>query len=330
MSDLRRALPKPSPHSRLLLGPGDDAALLRPSPGCDTVLSCDLLSEGVHFDLRYFDAWALGARAAAANLSDLAAMGAAPRAFLVSVALPKRRGLGAPWLRSFHQGLHAWMRGFGAEPAGGDISVSRTGLFIDVTVVGEVERGRALRRSAGKPGDLLYVSGPLGGSAAGLALLQKRVRRGTLSTAQSTLLEKQHRLPVPRILAGRWLLQERAAHACIDISDGLASEAWHLSRESGVGVDLQLDAIPLAPGSAAITAALGLPPAALALQGGEDYELLFSVPRSKAALVDAKMDHYSGTQPRCIGELRRGKGVRIKGPRGWRALEPGGYEHFRA
>lgn len=313
-----------------MLGPGDDAALLRPSPGTDTVLTCDLLAEGVHFDLKLIDPWALGARAAAANLSDLAAMGAAPRSFLASVALPKRPGLGTPWLQAFHQGLHAWMQAFGAVPAGGDLSGSRDSIFIDITAIGEVERGRALKRSGARPGDLVFLSGPLGGSAAGLALLQKRVKRALVGASQAALLEKKHRLPVPRVLAGRWLLQERAATACIDISDGLASEAWHLSRESGLRLDLHAAAIPLAGGAEAVGKALKKDALHLALHGGEDYELLFTVPRAKAGLVEAKMAHYAGCEPVCIGETARGKGVRLKGARGWQALPDGGYEHFRA
>lgn len=313
-----------------MLGPGDDAALLRPSPGTDIALTCDLLAEGVHFDLKLTDPWSLGARSAAVNLSDLAAVGAAPRTFLVSVALPQRRGLGTPWLEAFHQGLHAWMQAFGAVPAGGDLSASRGSVFIDVSAFGEVERGRALKRSGAKPGDLVFVSGPLGGSAAGLALLQKRVKRGVVGASQAALLEKRHRLPVPRVLAGRWLLQERAANACIDISDGLASEAWHLSRESGLRIDLHAGRIPVARGADAVARALKKDALHLAFHGGEDYELLFTVPRAKAGLVEAKMAHYTGCEPVCIGVCAKGKGVRLQGERGWKALPDGGYEHFRA
>jgi thiamine-monophosphate kinase len=196
--------------------------------------------------------------------------------------------------------------------------------------VGEVERGRALRRSGARPGDALYLSGALGGSAAGLALLQGRVPKRTVSPSERALLEKRHRLPVPRVLAGRWLLQERAATACIDISDGLASEAWHLSRESGLRLDLEAAAIPLERGSEAVARALGRAPWQLALQGGEDYELLFTVPRAKVPLIEAKMAHYTGCAPLRIGTVLRGKGVRLRGPRGWQALPDGGYEHFRA
>jgi thiamine-monophosphate kinase len=257
-------------------------------------------------------------------------MGAQPRAFLVSVALPRRPGLGEAWLTAFHAGLHAWMAAFGAAPAGGDLSASRAGVFIDVTVLGEVERGRALLRSAARPGDQVFISGPLGGSAAGLALLQRPGLARGLEAGSMELLRKRHRLPVPRVLAGRWLLQERAARACIDISDGLASEAWHLSRESGVRLDLDLDAVPLPPGLEPLARKLGRRAIDLALHGGEDYELLFTVPPAKAALVMAKMDHYTGTSPVRIGTVARGRGVRARSGGGWRPLADGGYEHFKA
>ena len=292
-------------------------------------MTCDLLAEGVHFELRHTGAWELGAKAAAVNLSDLAAMGAQPSMFLVSVALPKRRGLGAAWLASFHAGLRAWMGAFGAMAAGGDLSGSKDSVFIDVTALGEVERGRALKRSGARPGDLVFVSGALGGSAAGLALLGRGNLPSGLSPKAADLLKKRHRLPVPKVLAGRWLLQERAATACIDVSDGLASEAWHLSRESGVRLDLDLDTVPLHPGVAEVARALGRRPVDLALDGGEDYELLFTVPPAAAARVRDKMAHYTGCDPVQIGVVARGEGVRARQGRRFTALRDGGYEHFR-
>jgi thiamine-monophosphate kinase len=326
---LRRALPPPSKSSGLILGPGDDAALWRPRPGCEAALSCDLLVEGVHFSLDSTGPWELGARAAAVNLSDLAAMGAQPRLFLASLAVPRRRGLDAAWLSAFHAGLHAWMAAFGAEPAGGDLSGSRSDLFIDITVLGEVEHGKALRRDAARPGDAVFVSGPLGGSAAGLALLGRPSLERRLDPGAAVLLKRRHLLPVPRVLAGRWLLQERAARACIDLSDGLASEAWHLSRESGVALRLDLDAVPLAPGVAALAKAGRRDPLDFALNGGEDYELLFTVPHAKAALVASKMDHYAGCAPAQIGWVEAGRGVRARRGGRWGPLADGGYEHFK-
>jgi thiamine-monophosphate kinase len=331
LSELRRALPFSRKTNPLVLGPGDDAALWRPSRGCETVLTCDLLAEGVHFDLRHTSAWELGAKAAAVNLSDLASMGAQPRLFLVSVALPARAGLGRAWLADFHAGLHAWMGAFGAQAAGGDLSGSKGGVFIDVCAIGEVERGRAMRRSAARPGDVVFVSGPLGGAAAGLALQRSKSLSRGVDAAWAEQLRRKQRLPLPQVLAGRWLLQERAARACIDISDGLASEAWHLSRESGVRLDLDLDAIPLAPGVARVASLQGLRPADFALDGGEDYELLFTVPAGAGARVRDRMAHYTGCAPAAIGVVARGRGVRLRRAKGrpFRALRDGGYEHFR-
>lgn len=331
MSELRRALPPIRKTNPLALGPGDDAALWRPGPGCEVALTCDLLAEGVHFDLRHSSAWELGAKAAAVNLSDLAAMGAQPRIFLVSVALPPRKDLGRVWLTDFHAGLHAWMGAFGAQIAGGDLSASKGGVFIDVTAIGEVEKGRALRRSAARPGDLVFVSGPLGGAAAGLALQQSKALGRGMDPAQVELLKRKQRMPLPQVLAGRWLLQEKAARACIDISDGLASEAWHLSRESGVRLDLDAAAIPLAAGVLELARAQGRRPLDFALDGGEDYELLFTVPPVALARVRDKMDHYTGCAPVPIGVVARGRGVRLRRAQGspYRPLRDGGYEHFR-
>jgi thiamine-monophosphate kinase len=329
LSRLRRALPPASKTGPLVLGPGDDAALWRPRTGRELALSCDLLAEGVHFDLRTIGPWELGAKAAAVNLSDLAAMGAQPRIFLVSTALP--RTLGEAWLAAFQAGLRSMMGAFGALAAGGDLSASKQGLFIDVTVLGEVERGRALRRSAARPGDAVFLSGALGGSSAGMETLRSKRLAAGLDPKTAHLLGNRHRLPVPKVLAGRWLLQERAARACIDISDGLASEAWHLSQESGVRLDLDLDAVPLHAGVRAVAKALGRDPLSFALEGGEDYELLFTVPRGSVGKVLAKMDHYTGCMPCRIGVVAPGRGVRVRtGPgRPFRPLRDGGYDHFR-
>jgi thiamine-monophosphate kinase len=323
---LRAALPKPSAASGLLLGPGDDAALWQPQPGFQTVLTTDLLAEGVHFDLAHFQPWELGARTAAANLSDLAAMGAHPRAFLVSVALPPRRGLGAAWLDAFHNGLHAWSRAFGAEPAGGDLSASKSGLFINACYVGEVETGRALRREGARPGDWVLCTGTLGDSAAGLHLL-KNARAGKgLDAGLRLILEKRHKTPVPRVLAGRWLLQHKAASSCIDISDGLASEAAHLAEEGGVRLDLDAAYLPQSQACLSAAAVLKKDPQAWALHGGEDYELLFTAPEKIARQLIVDLPEHCGCEVSVLGQVRRGRGAWMRQGRRTLPLK-GGYEH---
>ena len=326
LARLIKALPKPSKASGLALGPGDDAALWQALPGFQLAVTSDLLAEGVHFDLKFFSPWELGARTAAANLSDLAAMGAQPRAFLVSVAVPSRRGIGSAWLDSFHSGLHAWASAFGAEPAGGDLSRSKAGLFIDACFMGEVESGQALRRSGAKPGDWVLCTGTLGDSAAGLHLLQNPRAAKSLDAGLKMILEKRHKTPVPRVLAGRWLLRHRAATSCIDISDGLASEAAHLSQASGLRFEFDAAYLPQSMACLSAAAALKKDPQAWALQGGEDYELLFTAPEKIARRLIIDLPEHCGCEVSVLGQVRRGKGAWLKEGRRTRPLK-GGYEH---
>lgn len=248
-------------------------------------------------------------------------MGGLPKAWLVSLAVPRRRSLGPAFFKSFYDGMRIWGGAFGARLAGGDTTASPGPLVIDIFMVGEVEQGRALLRSGARPGDFVYCSGNPGDSAAGLALLQKKIRRPDRAAAELT--KKKHLQPLPRVLAGRFLNSNRAASACIDISDGLASELHHLARESGVAIDIEADAVPLSP------AARALSPRALdwALYGGEDYELLFTVPPKKAALLEKDCARMTGTAIRRIGIVKRGQGVRIRSRGRWKALADSGYEH---
>ncbi len=326
LARLIAGLPKASTASGLIVGPGDDAALWQARPGFQAALTCDLLAEGVHFDLSHFQPWDLGARVAAVNLSDLAATGAQPRAFLVSMALPARRGLGAPWLDAFHSGLHAWSRAFGAEPAGGDLSASKGGLFIDAFYLGEVETGRALRRSGARAGDWVLCTGTLGDSAAGLHLLQHPGAAKSLDPGLRIVLIKRHKTPVPRVLAGRWLSSHRAASACIDISDGLASEAAHLARESGVRLELDAAFLPQSVACLSAAAALKKDPQEWALTGGEDYELLFTAPERLARRLIIDLPEHCGCEVSVVGQVHRGKGAWLKRGRRTLALK-GGYEH---
>jgi thiamine-monophosphate kinase len=204
--------------------------------------------------------------------------------------------------------------------------------MLDIFMLGEVEKGKALLRSGAKPGDYICCTGQLGDSAAGLALLQRKAAAGgaaqgaVLASAKALLL-KRHRLPVPRVLAGRYLLKEKAATACIDVSDGLASELRHLADESGVGMDIDAAAVPLS--ASALLAAKALKTRALdwALNGGEDYELLFTVRPSKMKLLAYQFGRMTGASFHVLGKVRRGRGVRMKSGKRWKLLNQGGYEH---
>jgi thiamine-monophosphate kinase len=309
----------------LLLGPGDDAALWRPRAGFDTALTCDALVEGVHFDLKLISPWELGARTAAASLSDLAAMGAQPRAALLSLSLPARLARGA-FFEAFNDGANAWLSAFGATMAGGDLCASPGPVFADLSLLGEVERGRALLRSGARPGDLLYCTGTLGDSAAGLAALRSPRR---VAASARVWLAKRHLTPVPRVPAGRLLATRRWAHACIDISDGLSSEAWHLSRESGVLIEISAAAVPISAAARAAASAFRRDPLEWALGGGEDYELLFSSPPGLAAKIERELPRLTGVSATCVGRVRRGKGVLLVGSGRARRLPESGFDHFK-
>jgi thiamine-monophosphate kinase len=302
-----------------LLGIGDDAAVLRPSAGQDLVWTADALVEDVHFRWATSDAASLGAKCLAASLSDLAAMGARPLGCLLTLALPSDRD---PRLAGFWRGLLAAGRRSGCPLVGGD-TVRAPAWMLSLTALGQVPRGRALRRSGAKPGDRILVTGSLGASALGLALLE----RGAGRDPGASRFVRRHQRPEPPWQAGARLLRTGHASAAIDISDGLGQDLGHLLRESGVGADLELERLPLARGAAALCERQGLDPLALAYGGGEDYELLFCVSEAapEAALFSRRL--------RCpvaeIGRIRRGRGLHLE--RGGLTVEApaGGFEHFK-
>ena len=325
ISGLRGAVARPG--SPLRLGIGDDAAIFKPAPGCETLGTSDLLVEGVHFDLKTTAPWELGAKAVAASLSDIAAMGGLPRLFLVSLVIPKRRLLNPPFFKALYDGMRAWGDAFGAELAGGDTSSGNGPLVIDIFMLGEAEKGRALLRSGARPGDDVFVTNTLGDSAAGLAALQNpRLIRGDLKSS-AALAVKRHKLPVPQVLAGRFLLSKRIASACIDISDGLASEAWHLADESKVAIELEAGAIPISRTSNALAVAMKKSALQWALSGGEDYQLLFTAPPSKRAVLARDLGRFCSAEISLVGRVKKGRGVTLRHGGMTRPLKNTGYAH---
>jgi thiamine-monophosphate kinase len=316
---IRRALPA-RPGGALLLGIGDDAAILRPRAAADWVISCDAFLEGVHFLARLHPPEAVGYKALARATSDLAAMGARPRFFLLTLALPPARA--ARWLERFLAGLAWAARKFGLVLVGGDTS-RQPRVLASVTVLGEVERGRALRRSGARPGDLIYVSGRLGAAALGLELL----RRGLVRPARFRRLLRPHLYPPIRLALGRWLARRRIASAMIDTSDGLSTDLAHLLEASGVGARLAPSRLPIVSIPREL-ARRSLDPLALALNGGEDYELLFTVPRRFRARVPRS---WRGIPLTCIGEIVPGNQLLLADSSGrTRRLAPGGWDPFRS
>lgn len=313
-----------------LAGIGDDAAVLRPPAGRDLVWTADALVEDVHFRWRTTDARSLGHKALAVNLSDLNAMGAEPLGFLLSLGLPPRTEPGR--LDRFLRGLLAEARAHCCPLVGGD-TVSAPVWSLSISAVGSVPRGRALARGGGRPGDRLMVTGTLGGSALGLALLERRAVSagaapggGTRSGGDAAFV-RRHLRPRPPLGAGPRLARMGLARAAVDLSDGLASDLARILEAGGGGADVELDALPLARGLRARAAELGLSPEALALAGGEDYELLFAV-RARAPQADV-FARRLGCPVTEIGGLRRGRGVRYTRGGEPVRVEVSGYDHFK-
>lgn len=256
----------PAAPSFVLVGPGDDAAVLEPERNALEVITTDSQVEGVHFDRRFSDAADLGHKALAVNLSDLAAMGAAPRAALLSLVLPDAWPVAQ--LDALLDGLLALAGRARIAVVGGNIARSPGPVIVDVTVTGTVHRRRVLTRSGARPGDELYVTGALGGSAAGLKALR-------LDPSASGPAVDRYRRPEPRLKFGLMLGRNGAARACIDLSDGLADGVRQICEGSGLGAVIEASVVPLEGGA-------GLHDA---LAGGEDYELLFAVsPRMRGRL----------------------------------------------
>ena len=299
-------------------GIGDDCAVLRLPPGQESLVTTDFSLEGIHFRRDWHPPESVGHRCLARGLSDIAAMGGEPVAAFLSLALP--RDLPQAWLRRFLRGLITLARKFGVTLAGGDTSESPAGILADIVVIGTAPNGKSVLRSGAKPGDRIFVSGELGGSAAAVARLQAG-EKTRLRRKLNPRDYPRHFYPEPRIAIGRVLREKGLASAMVDTSDGLSTDLAHLCEESGVGAEIDAALIPRARvGGPAREVDLDL-----ALHGGEDYELLFTacpskrVPKKIAGVPLAQIGNITRLRKMI---LRDGAGVA-------RELEPKGWEHFR-
>ncbi|MFB3922422.1 MAG: thiamine-phosphate kinase [Terriglobia bacterium] len=317
---LRRTVP--SAQGRLRLGIGDDAAVMEVTPGRHLILTTDLTIENVHFTQETHSPRAVGHRALARSLSDIAAMGGEPRVALVSIALSRRTT--RKWVKGFYSGLLPLAKRHGVAIIGGDTSVADGPILIDIVAGGEIPRGKELRRSGARPGDWIFVSGPLGLSRAGLALLKSG--RGKTRRAAEAITVHTHLHPEPRCGLGRLLSKAGIASATIDISDGLSTDLKRLCEASGTGARIWESSIPVAP----LTRASGYSSSEIlefALHGGEDYELLFTVPRTKVARLPRR---FGGVELRRIGEITKGHEICLVRRTGnEEILAPAGWDHFR-
>lgn len=308
------------PGDFLKTGIGDDAAVFKVKTGYECLVSTDLLIEGIHFDLSYTGPKDLGYKALAANLSDIAAMGGEPLLYFVSIAAP-----GEMDFRDFKR-IFAGMEeaAQNARLAGGDTCNTPGPLFISVSVIGQVEKGRAVKRSGAKPGDGIWATGTLGDSAAGLEILKAGASR---HRGAEKFLISRHLRPEARVEAGRLLGKSGIASSMIDISDGLSSDLRHITEASGVGAMILEEKLPI---SRELAAYAGRERAIkLSLSGGEDYELLFTVRGLKGERGLAMLGDRAGVTFTKIGEVLSGGRVYLESGGGKRkALKPEGYEHF--
>ena len=318
----------------VIRGIGDDAAIVTSEAGEWSLLTTDLLAEDIHFDLRTATMADIGFRAAVANLSDIAAMGGTPQYLLVSLAIPRTGA--SNQIHQLYRGMMAACRPHRVTLIGGDTSASANGWFINITLVGRVSPRKALLRNGARAGDLLYVTGTIGDALAGLMLLneppsKKRLSRTTgISPTHRQFLVGRYLRPTARLAEGQWLSAHRLATSAIDLSDGLSGDLRHICEESHVGVELDLSALPLSPACRAYATSRKLDPAALALTGGEDYELLFTLPPRRKAEVEraATLHRFRIT---CIGAIRQARqGIQAIGQdRTPHPLPSSSYEHFK-
>ena len=296
----------------IVAGIGDDCSILRLPVGHEALVTTDFSLEGIHFRREWHPPKSVGHRCLTRGLSDIAAMGGEPIAAFLSLALPPK--LPQAWVDGFMTGLLALANKFGVVLAGGDTASSPGGVLADVTVLGSILKGTAVLRSNARPGDRIYVTDALGGSAAALDLLYSKKRK--LDPASFPA----HFFPMPRIAVGRILRQKRIAASMIDISDGLSTDLSHICEESGVGAHIDEQAVP--------HATIGKPPATVdlkfALHGGDDYELLFT------ARPQTRVPHsIAGVSITEIGEITRRKGMFLIHKDGRRSeLRPRGWQHF--
>jgi thiamine-monophosphate kinase len=305
----------------LALAIGDDAAVLDVSAGLQVVVTTDLLIEGVHFRRDWSDPYSIGWKAAAVNLSDLAAMGADPTFTFVSLGLPLDETVEG--VERLYDGLGDCLGRYGAKLAGGDTNRTLAGLTLNITQLGTVPSGLALKRAGAKAGDILLVTGTLGNSAAGLALLELHgaVKAEKLCRA----LVQSHRRPQPRVVAARALRETGKVHACMDLSDSLASDLPKLCAASGVGARVDVPRLPLSD-DLRTAAELGRPAWEFALGGGEDYELLLSAAPADVETISAAAA-ATGTALTPIGEIIR-TGLHFVDADGNDLPSAGGWDHF--
>ena len=328
--DFIRALRERAATSSSITGIGDDAAVVQTSAGKETVVTTDLLVEDIDFRRTTIPPYFLGHKALAVSLSDIAAMGARPRWSLISIGVPTDIWQ-SDFVERLYSGLFELANQYDVHLIGGDTSRTEEKIVIDSIVIGECPAGRAIKRSGAKPGDQIFVTGSLGAAAAGLRLVERGAHLADQNPHEDDAQKLDHVLlrhlrPDPRVGWGIVLGDDTLATALIDMSDGLSSDLNHLCSASGVGASIDSTLLPIDSQVVDLCGRRALDPLQLALHGGEDFELLFTVSPDDVARLPRRVD---GTPITRIGEIRtQHEGVKIsERSRTWE-LNPGGWKHF--
>lgn len=311
----------------VVVGIGDDVAVLRLDDQTCQLATCDIQVEGTHFLRNATTPYQLGRKAAAINLSDIAAKGGTPEHFLVSLAL--RPDLEVSWVESLYEGLSEEAARYGADIVGGNLSRTDGPIVIDVFLLGRVKRKELLLRSGARVGDVILVTGWLGEAAGGLALARQPGLR--LEEKEEERLLAAHLTPTPRVDEGRAIARSGMATAMIDVSDGLSGDLMHLCEASEVGVRVRAGRLPISVGTRGVAELSGRLDWALALQGGEDYELCFTAPGEAEEELVAVVERATGVRVTRIGEVlpaEAGRWVQLEDGREI-PLEAEAWDHFR-
>ncbi len=307
----------------VVLGIGDDAAAIRPTPGKLLLATCDIQIEGRHFVKAHMSPEQLGRRSAAVNLSDIAAMGGQPTTALVSLALPNHTE--ARWVEQFYMGLRQALEAHGASIIGGNLSGGYSGIVVDITLHGEIDEPSMLRRSGATVGDAILVTGQLGSSAIG-----RQAIRAALPTAGAAGEPiRAHLEPKARVQEGQVIANSRLASAMIDLSDGLLADLSHMCQASGVGARVFLSQLPISRDTIQVAKDLNIKPVEAALHGGEDYELILACKGTAADRLIGAVQSDTGTPLTVFGEIIDEPGLRLVLPDGTEhAALPTGWDHF--
>ena len=327
IASIRARVPAPPPW--LTIGIGDDAAAAEPARGALEILTADSLVESIHFDRALSRPDDIGWKALAVNLSDVAAMGGTPRLALLSLGIPD--ALDAGEIHALIDGFLALAAATHVTLAGGNITRSPGPLIVDVTVAGFARRRHVLTRAGGHPGDDLYVTGEVGSAAAGLGWWKAmKDTKGTWDTneiAEMDACVARHRRPEPRVRLGALLGRNRAASACMDLSDGLADAVRQVAEASNTGALVEAASVPITAAARAWFSRLGQDPLMAAMAGGDDYELLFSVPRRARGRLATVIRQARGVPITRIGTLTPGRDVAVRRDGRDEPL-PAGFAHF--